>query len=105
MTTPQKDFLNMLLKVKTFFANNAAAVASFALLTPMIAKVSDFIADILAADVEASRDITGAAEKTKKKWSASLPLWEPMWQPACRSTMKPMATAKVCARWTKRNTL
>ena len=62
MTTPQKDFLNMLMKVKAFFVNNAAAVAGFVLLTPMIAKVSDFVTDIIAADAEASRDITGAAE-------------------------------------------
>ena len=52
----------MLLKVKTFFTNNATAVAGFTLLVSRIPQITTFIEGIIEADAEASRDNTGVAE-------------------------------------------
>src|ERR1051325_8545424 len=64
----QTDTLNMQLKTKVFFINNADALQNFQALQGLITELSDGIQATLDADEEASEDITGyAAQKQQKE--------------------------------------
>ncbi len=70
MTTPQKDRLNMFLKVRTFLVNNATALGALALIATLQTKFQNIITAVINADGEASEDITGNTDLKEQKQTA-----------------------------------
>ena len=67
MNTPQKDKLNMFLKVRTFLINNSLALAVLAIIATIQDEFEDIIQKILDDEGEASEDLSGYRDLKEQK--------------------------------------